>query len=74
MNEIGATKQSFGSTAEPPEEVSELLGEGGKVVVLKSIVMQSLVSMRALEKSGNKDPEALVVAGISLIRLSYIVP
>ena len=74
MNEIGATKQSFGSTVEPPEEVSELLGEGGKVVVLKSIVMQSLVSMRALEKSGNKDPEALVVAGMSLIRLSYIVP
>lgn len=70
LKEIGATTQSFDSAMElHPEDVSELLGDGGNVVVLKSIVMQSLVSIKALGKSGNKEEEALVV-GISLIRLS----
>ena len=46
LKEIGATTQSFDSAMElQPEDVSELLGDGGNVVVLKSIVMQSLVSI-----------------------------
>ena len=53
-----------------PDEVSELLGEGGKVVVLKSIVIQSFESINEFDKSGNK-AAALVTGGmLSLIKLS----